>query len=661
MPKVNSARLIEMVAVKTTVYMPIVEAIANSIDAIEERKIKNGEIRVELTRNPQLIKSDDENIAPVSSITITDNGIGFDDENTESFDKLFSEKKIKSGGKGFGRFTYLKYFTTTKVDSNYKEGNEWKRRTFVFVEGDDIVSNPQVETSKDTEFKTKVELSGIRPQHQGKLNKRLDTIARRLFEILLPYFVTDGYKPPKIIIIDPSEKEEVILNGYLKDHDKIQLIYNETAEVEGIEPRTFQVKIFKIYHSNNRNSVALTAHHRQVTHTPMHKYDPEFIEGFSDTKGDDNETSGNYIIKAYVIGDYLDENVSLERGAFNFPDDAETAMYPVSKQNIEKSVTKLAASKFNNQLQPLKNKKIERVKTYIDDNAPWNKSLLKDLDYDSLPFNASEKDIDTAVHRVAFDKEQEVRTNVQKLLRIDKATDIDKEVEAIAQAVTDLGKSELAHYVSLRRAILNVFEKSLKLKDNNRHELENIVHKLIFPQRKDTDTLGYENHNLWLLDERLSFSEYVASDKPLNKGDERPDLLSFDRPIAVRAGDELSNPITIFELKRPGRTDYSDSDNPLTQVTGYVQKIRSGQYKNPQGRQVHADENTPAYCFVVCDLTPRIIEFCNLFGLTQSPDKASFYGFHPNYHIYYEVLSFDKVLKDATQRNKVFFRKLGVE
>ncbi len=667
MPKVVNSRLVDIVAVKTNIYMPIVEAIANSIDAIEERKAKDGVIRIELKRNPQLLKSGEDATSPVSTITIKDNGIGFTDENTDSFDELFSEKKLKIGGKGFGRFTYLKYFTSTSVDSTYKVDDQWKNRKFTFYsDRNEFITNPQVSDADEKKYQTTVVLNNIKKKHQDKLNLKLDTIARKLFEILLPYFVTDGYNPPKIVIVDVDERDEVTLNDYLKDHNKIQLLYNEKLDVTGMDEKdeSFQVKIFKIFHSQSNNRVALTAHHREVLSTAMQQYDPEFFSGFTEKKNDDADdesASGNYVIKAYVIGDYLDKHVSIERGAFNFQDEDETALYPISKKNIEKTVTKFAASHFKQQLEPLKNKKIERIKAAVDENMPWNKSLLRDLDYDTVPYNASDKDIDTAVNKIAYDKEQEVRGSVQELLRSDNATEIDEKVAAIAQEVTELGKGKLAHYVALRRAILDVFEKSLKLKDTNKHELENIVHKIIFPLKTDTDGISYESHNLWLLDERLSFSEYVASDKPLNSGDERPDLLSFDRPIAVREGDELSNPITIFELKRPGRTAYSDSDNPLKQVSDYVKKIRSGNFTNPQGRPVSADENTPAFCFVVCDLTPKIIEFCELYNLTRSPDKESFYGFHSNFKIYFEVISFKKVLKDSKQRNKVFFRKLGIE
>ncbi len=661
MSTINNTRLLEIIAPKTTVYMPIVEAIANSVDAIDERNTNDGEINVELIRNPQLLRSGDTGVAPVSSVRITDNGVGFTDANLKSFDRLFTEKKLNIGGKGFGRLTYLKYFTVTKIESVFYEDDNWKRRTFTFLDGDSFVNDDTLSDDDTHAHKTVVDLTVLKPAYKDKLNKKLDTIARKLFETLLPYFVTDGYNPPKIVITDvDDENEKVVLNDYLKDQKKIKLLSSQKIEAEGIEKHDFQVKIFKIYHSKNRSSIALAANHRVVTSTPVYRHDPEFYDEFSD----DNETDGvrgNYIIKAYVIGDYLDKNVSTERGGFMFHDENETAMYPLSKNTIEKSVTKILSQKFKDELAPRKEQKKSRIQSYVDDTAPWNKSLIKELDLDTIAFNSSDREIDVAISKIAFDKEQEVKVKVHQALATNNADDLDKKVAEIARSVTELGQGKLAHYVSLRRAILDIFEKSLQLKESNRHELENIVHKIIFPLKTDTDSINYEQHNLWLLDERLSFAEYVASDQPLNKGDERPDLLSFDRPVAIREGNELSNPITIFEFKRPGRKDYADDDNPLTQVTRYIEKIRSGNYTNPKGRPINADDNTPAYCFVVCDLAPKIKAFCDLYGLTISPDKQSYYGFHAKFRIYYEVISFEKVLKDSQQRNKVFFRKLGIE
>lgn len=661
MAKVNKSRLIEFIAGRTTVYMPIAEAIVNSIDAIEERKIKNGEIRVELIRNPIFIKADsDDTIAPVTTIRVRDNGSGFNDRNRNSFDTLFSEQKVNAGGKGFGRLIYLKYFSSTKIKSNYQDNKLWKERSFIFTDGEEFISSEANEESRKKEFETVVELSDIRQPYRGRLNKRVDTIARRLFEMLLPYFVVDGYKPPRITIVDEDEREEVILNEYLDNQDKISLIYDETLRLEDSDNSDFKVKIFKIYHSKAKSSIALTANHRQVTTTPLHNYVPEFIDDFNDPKKENDDQGGNYIIKSYVIGKYLDQNVSIERSAFMFNDEDETKMYPLSKKHIESEVAELVRSKFSNELTPRKNKKVNRIKEYVDMNAPWNKFLLKELDYDTIPFNVSDKEIDSALNKIAFDKEQTVKASVAKVLKTNNADEINKHVNEITEQVIELGRGNLAHYVALRRVILDIFAKSLKLKETNRHELENIIHKIVFPLKKNTDSISYEDHNLWLLDEKLSFSEYVASDTPLNTGDERPDLLSFDRPIAIREGDELSNPITIFEFKRPGRIDYKDTENPLSQVSGYVAKIRGGNYKNPQGRPVRANDNTPAYGFIVCDITKRIREFCELYQLTLSPDGDAYYGFHSKYKIYFEVVSFDKVIRDSEQRNKVFFRKLGI-
>lgn len=45
-------------------------------------------------------------------------------------------------------------------------------------------------------------------------------------------------------------------------------------------------------------------------------------------------------------------------------------------------------------------------------------------------------------------------------------------------------------------------------------------------------------------------------------------------------------------------------------------------------------------------------------GLVLSQDKEGYFGYVPSYGAYAEVISYDKLLKDAKQRNQVFFDKL---
>src|SRR3546814_17060643 len=69
---------------------------------------------------------------------------------------------------------------------------------------------------------------------------------------------------------------------------------------------------------------SLVAHRREVTDNALQAYVPEFAEAFYEPGPDQDLAKGrNFVIKAYVFGDYLKDNVSLERGAFRFQTDAD--------------------------------------------------------------------------------------------------------------------------------------------------------------------------------------------------------------------------------------------------------------------------------------------------------------------------------------------------
>jgi hypothetical protein len=107
--------------------VPLFEAIYNSIHAIEERfaqeAVQNGRISV-------LIEKDDN--IDTCNIIITDNGIGLNDEQFEAFCTIDTSAKLRRGGKGIGRLTWLRVFERARVISRFKDGGETKRRSFVF-------------------------------------------------------------------------------------------------------------------------------------------------------------------------------------------------------------------------------------------------------------------------------------------------------------------------------------------------------------------------------------------------------------------------------------------------------------------------------------------------------------------------------------------------
>lgn len=129
MSNINIQRAVANIRSTTTVFTPIVEIIVNAIEAIEEAKVSAGLIRLRVRRCSQQELDAEEGDSKILDVLVEDNGIGFTEENRASFDTLYSARKILKGGKGFGRFTCLRYFDDVRIDSTYVD-NGLRRRQF---------------------------------------------------------------------------------------------------------------------------------------------------------------------------------------------------------------------------------------------------------------------------------------------------------------------------------------------------------------------------------------------------------------------------------------------------------------------------------------------------------------------------------------------------
>jgi len=157
----------------------------------------------------------------------------------------------------------------------------------------------------------------------------------------------------------------------------------------------------------------------------------------------------------------------------------------------------------------------------------------------------------------------------------------------------------------------------------------------------------------------------LSSDLPLEGShSDRPDLLAYDKRVVFRGENEASNPVMVFEFKKPKRNDFanpSSKDDPVKQVIRYVRKIRNGDFETPEGREINIEDNTPFYGYVVCDFDKKVRTWLEEeHDFTPMPDRKGYFRWHANLNLYIEVLSWDKLLKDAGMRNKVFFHKLGI-
>ncbi len=114
----------------------------------------------------------------IENIIIVDNGIGFSDENYNSFDTYTSEFKVQKGCKGVGRMMWLKAFCGVEVESIFVENDKKWQRKFLFDENNAVHDMTIEEIDSDISANTIIRLNGLRGQYIGSCPKKLDTIAK---------------------------------------------------------------------------------------------------------------------------------------------------------------------------------------------------------------------------------------------------------------------------------------------------------------------------------------------------------------------------------------------------------------------------------------------------------------------------------------------------
>jgi hypothetical protein len=245
------------------------------------------------------------------------------------------------------------------------------------------------------------------------------------------------------------------------------------------------------------------------------------------------------------------------------------------------------------------------------------------------------------------------------------------------QEKTAYDVDSLADYMMRRKAIIDIFDKFLEADNEGKYKLEEDIHNLIFPLGFTSDELGYEMHNLWLLDERFLTYKFIASDKPITyfsqkKSGKEPDLIClsdhpqmFDNPISFgdKSNGELGS-MVIFEFKRPGdiahqkrRKDYRWDFSELI-LPYFDDFLYSPDKKNYKGKHVIVKKETPKFGFVILDVLPPALAQYNLDSGWQETPFGTFYRLEGKKNLHLEVMTFAKLLEYAKNRHIPFFDKL---
>jgi hypothetical protein len=239
--------------------------------------------------------------------------------------------------------------------------------------------------------------------------------------------------------------------------------------------------------------------------------------------------------------------------------------------------------------------------------------------------------------------------------------------------VDDIKKSDLANYVFHRKVILDILQKAIQRGTDGKYVREDLIHELIMPMRKISNEIRLDSCNLWLIDERLAFHDFLASDKPLStmeitgsEESKEPDICAlnvYDDPILVNDGQNLPlASIVVVEIKRPMRNDAASGEekDPVEQALGYLDRIRKGEVQTASGRPIPSSADIPGFCYAICDITSTVKRRCEMLNLTITSDHLGYFGYNTNFKAYIEVISYDRLLNAARERNRAFFDRLGL-
>ena len=643
---------------------PLFETVINSIQSLEDSNVSEKKIIIDALRSEDIqLKTDGqgntvEEPAHFVAFVVTDNGNGFNTENYTSFLEAYSQLKVKKGCKGIGRFLWLKAFDTVTISSTYFEDDCWHLREFNFaLTGVTPEQNDKILESKEVGQRTIVSLKGFRNPYRDSVAYSLESLAKKLIEHCLPYFITA--KCPQIILQD-NRGEMFNLNSYYEKTYKDSL-HQDPMELNG--------KHYTLYHmllseGADKHELHLCANNREVKSYVLSNYIPDMKKKL--INGEDS-----YYYVGYLAGDYLDDAVNTERSDFDFSDG------PLFGETKEPEIVETAVECIRTYLSDELTKVADEKKTQIDmlvkAKRPQYRLLLNRRPevYDIIPAGLTEDKLDVELYKQQQQWELDTakkRHAIEEKVKHDATSDPDFQrlFDEYCESITELSRASLAEYVARRKAVIDLLEHALEADENGKYSKESRIHSIICPMQTTSNEIVLDDMNLWLIDDRLAYHHFLASDKKINtipvlesSVDKRMDLPIFDAALSYTADPDNISSITIVELKRPQRDDLATEEtDPITQVYDYVTDIKEGKVKKANGRGFGNIQQVAFYCYVIADTTPSLKKSAARAGLVPTQDGEGYFGYNPTVGTYIEVISYDKLLKDAKQRNRTLFDKL---
>jgi len=634
---------------KSNALLPLYEAVVNSIYSIENSD-SQPLVKVKLF----FMGGVDEGSKTLNSVLITDYGAGFNDDNLDSFLKSDSTFNSRFGCKGVGRFTWLCAFDKAHIRSVYEENGVHKIREFDFTDKTSEIEMIRDGDDIDESVSTVVSLIGFKTDYKKlpTAYKKTKTIAEKILLHCFEFFVANS----ELEVLVGDEEGNESCRQILKEID------TSSKELFSAGSENFtitHVRMPEKIDDHPVNQLLICGNNRVVE---------RFAIDILGKKPFVSENK-NYYYFGFISGKILDSNVGSDRTHFLITGDTNLdSGNEITISQIRKAAMPLVEKYLNEHFEEVRKEKKIVLDEYMV-KFPEYKAICSgdyDIIIDEMKPNSKLEDINDIVStRVAKD-EFKSRERIDKILSSTKKTsvcEIEKEVDDEIERLKDSNKLDLIRSVVRRDRVLKLFEKKLEYVDTSegRYSKEEAVHDILFPRRNYSDSINFDDFNLWIVDERLLYHSFATSDIPLkdylNKSDSegRPDIM-----IAMtKEHSRVSNSVCIVELKRPMRKNQNQS--PVSQMLGYVKEIRSKDEINDNGRPIVVNDLTLYYCYALCDLTPAIREDAEMRNMHKLPDDLGYYMYNDILNAYVEIMSYDKLLNNAYVNNSYMFRKLGLD
>ncbi len=669
-----------------TALQPVFECFTNALEAIKIKQKSNadykGEILIKIYASETTAQSTEFN-----SLSITDNGIGFNDEEFKRFNTFkLTDKGFKNLGSG--RIQYVHYFDSTTIESVFEQDGKYFEREFViskkenFLKENAIVKHRHCKetdvsnTETTVSFSSLLENSGI----YNDLNEQ--TLKEKLLERYIHYFCYNKGKLPKIkiefYVQSKLEGESSISQTDIPSIDKTQSIplqYSKkgSAGIEKIDKtEDFTIDAFKV--SKNllkENKLNLVSKGEVIEESNVN------LENLA---GSDNVKGNKYLF--LVSSNYIDERDTNLRGVLNIPnkDSFEKDLFANQEEilieDIQKEVNKTIDTMYP---------EIEEVKQKHQDDFSRLKEMFLLDDETAKSINISINDSESDILKKFYEAEAkkqasidaEIKESIDNLDRLDTRSpnyehELEKEINRLVKVIPMQNKKTLTHYVARRKLVLDLLDKILARQLQVQQQKENydeaLIHNLLF-QKASTNT---ENSDLWIINEDFIYFK-GSSEKQLSKleidgervfkdnfsEEEERYLTSLGENRKIKRPDVLLFPeegkCIIIEFKAP----HVNASDHLTQIDTYANLIRN--YTEDKFQITTFYGYLLGESIETRDVRGAVSTFEESYQfdyLFRPSAKVVGFDDRKDGSIYTEVIKYSTLLERAKQRNKIFVDKL---